>query len=278
MNKKICAIILLSLPTLFCLGQSINDSSLLKYWSLELGYQNTRMLDRNTSPLIYTANTGSIGFQFRKIKDNKMWTINSAISIGSNQSKRFGKRTVNVFDPFNIYGNRDTTIYDLNPSLSFIHSKLSFSYQWRIGTKKAPLFLGGEIKDEFTYSALAGDVWFFNQLSLSPTFEIHLFEKKSSQITANFSLPLVSYILRQPYTLDPSLPIQSYFLANLKTGSSVVTINKFQQLNFKTGYNFTFKSEDKFGVSYQFIWLNVSNLEDRNLKLYSNSLLFSYTF
>jgi len=277
MIKKTILINLILFSSLIAFGQ-INDSTKSKEWIVELGYQNSRLFDKNVSPLIYVSNNGVLSFQFQKTNTQNLWNVGLNASVGNMQSKRFGRREATVYDPYTINGNRDSVIYDINPGLSFIQASLYYSYYWKLNTHKNKMYIGAIVQDNFYYGALGADVWFFNQLSIMPAYRIELFNTSKSNIDAEFSTPVFSYLLRQPYTLDPSLPENSYFKANLKTGSSLSTINKFQQLNIKLKYRYTLKKGKQIGLSYYFMWMNYANISDRNLRAYSNSILISYTF
>lgn len=77
-----------------------------------------------------------LSFQFEKTTAKHLRNVGGSISIGSNQSKRFGRRAATVYDHYTVNGNRDSTIYDINPSLSFIQASLHYSYYWKLNTKK----------------------------------------------------------------------------------------------------------------------------------------------
>jgi len=267
--------ILLLLPLI--ISAQIKESSIRNLWTIEAGYQNFRTFDKNVSPLIYVANAGALSFQFRKTKKKTLWDIGGNVSVGSNQTKRFGQRSAVAYDPYDITGNRDSTVYTINPGLSFVQAGLFYSYNWKLNTNKR-MYTGGIVKDDLYYGALGADIWFFHQLSISPVYKVEILNTARSKIDAEISVPVFSYLLRQPYTLDPSLPENSYFKAYLRTGSSAATLNKFQQVNFSLKYFYELSSGDMIGVSYLFMWMNDANIPDRNLKAYSNSILISYSF
>ena len=276
-TRKVFFINLILLSSFVSFSQN-NDSLTIKEWKFNVGYQNFRILDNNVSPLVYVANCGLLSFQFQKTKSKNLWNIGGDVSMGSNQSKRFGRRHAVVYDPYDITGNRDSVVYDINPGLSFTRASLFYSYYWKIKAEKAGMYVGGVLEDNFYYGALGADTWFFNQLSVMPAYRVVLFNKTKSRIEAEISTPLFSYLLRHPYTLDPSLPENSYFRAYLKTGSSFATVNEFQQVNLKLQYHHSIEGGREVGLVYDFMWMNSANIPDRNLKAYSNSLLISYTF
>ncbi len=275
--KKTSITILILLVTFVAYGQK-KDSTTANQWSIGLGYQNFRLFDKNVSPLIYVSNNGGISFEYEKEKTKRLWNIGIFTSLGNMQSKRFGKREAIIHDPYNIQGTRDSVVYEINPGLSFINVSLYYSNYWKLNTNKHPMSLGVIIKDNFFYGALGADVWFFNQLSIMPAYRLEFVNNSKSYMNAEISTPIFSYLIRQPYSLDPSLPESSYFKANVKTGSSLGAMNRFQQLNVKLNYQYTLTKRNQIGLAYYFTWMNYSNIPDRPLRAYSNAVLITYTF
>jgi hypothetical protein len=277
MIKNIILISLFLAYSLISSGQD-HDRVVKNLWVIESGYQNFRILDRNVSPLIYVANNGMLSCLYQKTKTKTIMDIGGSVSIGSNQSKRFGRRTAIVYDPYDINDHRDSSVYTVNPGLSFIQASLFYSYYGKLNTNKSKMYVGGIIQDNFYYGALGADTWFFNQFSIMPSYRIEYSYKHKSRFETEFSIPVCSYLLRLPYTNDPSLPENSYFKAYLKTGSFISTINKFQQVNLRFSYHYSLEKGGQIGLSYYFMWMNDKNMPERNLKAYSNSILISYSF
>jgi hypothetical protein len=250
-----------------------NDS---KYFRLEVGYQNFRTLDLNTSPLIFVANNGFISFQYEKNNSTWLWNIGTSVSFGSNQSKCFGVREGLVLDPYLIDGSRDTTVYVINPALSFINHSLYYSYKRKLVTNPA-MYIGASIRNNFYYGGIGADSWFFDQLSISPSFHINLLKTDLNNLIAEVSFPVLSFLVRQPYSRRPSLPENSSIKAHLQTGSNLATLNSFQQFNFHLGYNYTLANGNQLGLSYYFMWMRYTNIPARNLNAYSNTIVISYT-
>lgn len=269
--KKI--MLLVFLITLFshAKGQGLQNTS-NHQWTIGLGYQNARTFDRNISPLIYSSNNGVLSSSFLKNKLDTQWTLGLTLSAGSNQSKRHGKRTAVIHDPDPLVGESEETIYEINPALSYVDLELSYGFQWKLDNS----FVGFEAYDRLLYGALGADTWFFNQLSVAPSYRRTVYSNSPVELTIEGSLPVFSYLLRQPYTLDPSLPEESYFKAYLSTGSSVATINQFQQVNLGSTLTYELKNGKNLGVSWQFMWMNYNNIPDRQLRSYSNSINITY--
>jgi len=278
MKKRHMFLMLVLYLPICCLAQG-QDTLYSKEWKLGLGYQNYRILDKNVSPLIYVANNVMVAAHLEKNVSKGGWGIAASFSLGNNQSKRFGQRESVVYDDYSIDGKRDSTVYTLNPSLSFLQASLSYSHLWRVKNGQNEMYVGIIIGDVFKYGALGADVWFFNYLGVSPSFRAQLLKTSKSSLKTEASAPILSYLVRQPYTLDPSLPIKSYFLSYVKTGSTFGSIHNFQQINLSLAYDYRLvKGGGQIGLTYCFTWMNVANIPNRNLRAYSNSLLVSYIF
>lgn len=260
-----------------CIAQT-KDSSTTKQWYIETGYQNYRISDKNRSPLIYVSNNGILDLRYQKINKQTIKSIGASFSLGNNQPKRFGQRKIIEYSLYSINGTRDTMVNKINPDISFLQINLYYSCLWKINVVNHDAFVGGKFQDFFYYGGIGGDIWFFSQTSLLPCFQLCLFTRKKYQLNTEISIPVISYLVRQPYSTDPSLPEKSYFKSYLKTGSAITTINKFQQIQFTCNFGYKLIKERQIGVSYQFMWMNYSNIPKRNLKTYSNSVLIYYMF
>lgn len=245
--------------------------------SFQLGYQNHRTLAKNTSPLLFVSNNLALGLALEKQKNRSLSNLQLGLSIGSNQAKGLGRREAVIYDPYDINGNRDSSVYDVNPLLSFAQISLQYEKLWSISAQK-PVYAGIKIEDRFTYAGMGADTWFYNQLSIGPTFQANVLNLDKSQLIARLSIPVASYILNQPYTLDPSLPETSYLKAYLKTGSSFKSLNEFQQVNLLLSYRIDLASGKQTGLNYQFMWMNDQQFPERNLRAYSNSINLFYQF
>ena len=261
-----------------CLNARSQDSLTNKHLQLSLGYQHLRMMDKNVSPLVYASNNGQLQVGFTKEKKSNRWWIVTCVSVGSNQSSRFGKREATVFDDFDIHGERDSTLYELNPTLSYLGINLEFDFSKARRGFGSKVYYGFKILERYQYSALGADTWFVNQISLMPSLHIGIIEKKRSQLVCNISFPLLSNIVRQPFAYDPSLPEKSYFKAYLKTGSFFTSINQLQQLNTSLTSEHKLSNEHHLGVLFQFNWTRLSNIQDGHYTAYSNSLSVYYEF
>lgn len=244
-------------------------------WMIEAGYQNFRTLDQNASPLLYVANNGSLGFRYEKINPGHKWDLSVSVSLGSMQSKRFGQRSIDFYTEYDIHGMRDTFQYVLNPGLSLVRAGVEYSYKYSFGDR---LFLGAALTDRFYYGGMGADTWFLNQLILSPQLEYRWQISPAGRITGQLSIPVLSYLLRQNYTLDPSLPVPSYLRMYLETGSLLTSLNRHQQVDMRLHYSRRINSGHELGLSYSFTWFNVANYEERSLRAFSNTLCLTYTF
>lgn len=273
MSRKHLLLFIFSVAVKVAFGQQEAHPS--PKFSVAPGYENALVLDQNASPLLYVSNNGLLSLGYEKENENSLWNIRTQLSLGSNQSKRHGIRTASFPEKPDLFGNVDTTYYELNPVLSFMSWSVNFSKFWKIGHH---WYLGGELGNGHYYGAIGADSWFFNAAALRPGVLGKFSTGEKSRLSLQVSSAVVSFIVRQPYTLDPSLPIPSYAWANIKTGSSVATLNSFQSINIKTAYFMELATTKEVGIEYQFQWMNHAQVEGRNLKKYSNSIALSYNF
>jgi hypothetical protein len=273
--KIITPLIVIISFTSFSIAQ--DKDNLSRDWKIGIGYQNARILDRNVSPLIYSSNNGYLSTTYFRNKENKKWNIGLNISAGSSQSKRHGRRTAVILDAHPIVGQADFTLYEINPGLSYIDVELFYSMLWQVKDNN-PLYAGFELSERLFYGGLGADTWFFNQVSIMPSVQKTIYNKQPYRVDIRGSIPLFSYLLRQPYTLDPSLPEESYLKAYLKSGSSFATLNEFQQFNLKADFTYQLKNGKRVGMSWLFMWMNYNNIHNGNMRSYSNSILFNYQF
>jgi len=269
------------LASLFLTGigytQSTYSDEKVSQWQIGLGYGHYRTLDKNASPLIYAANMGILDVGLEKqTASNSIWNIHVQFGIGNNQSNQFGQRKAVIYDPHPITGFRDSIVYLINPGISLLQATLSGAYLWEFQDSKFQVHLGGKLYDQFLYGALGSDVWFFNQLSIAISGRGTIYENQKSKLDVGLDLPVFSYLLRQPYTLDPSLPEENYLNAHLKTGSQWNTLDKFQQVKLEMNYWYKSNGNAKVGLAYQFLWMNDRNYPDRNLKMYTHSISLNY--
>lgn len=237
-------------------------------WDFQLGHENTRLLDRQNSPLIYVAHSAVIGTDFLRIKPQSVWGLSFSSAIGNSQAKRFGQRSVEFEDPNDIYGEHETYTVLGNPGLSYVQASLGYSYQSKVAIGTQGFLLGCQLENEFFMSGIGLDTWFFNNLSLSPIVSTAFELSDGSRIPVSLSFPLVSYVVREPFGKDPSIPLNNYIEANIETGASFATLNKFQKIDFTIGYRRNWTSKWDIGLDYTFYWYQYN--EPNELNSYSN--------
>lgn len=276
MKEKISIILSLTLMVQVLFGQTAKDSLVVSEWKLGSGYEIVRTSDLNTSPLVYSSNNGIFTFELSRTAGRTILNTEISLSAGNNQSKQHGRRTAFVLNHYSLNGDRDSSQYDINPKFSFLKPEIAIEIMWKIVNRKSILYAGLRLEEQFAYTAMGADVWFFNQTNLRSEIYMPIISSSTKKLTANISSPFLSYLLRQPYTLDPSLPESSYMKAYLKTGSNICSYKQFQSITIKLHYAQIIWQEKLIGVTYKFNWINYANIPNRNLKQYTNSLSINY--
>lgn len=263
MNKLYYLIIGLSVIGFQSLAQEKENQ-----WDFKLGYENIRLLDRQNSPLVYSAHAGVVSVDFSSIKPQSVWGLSLSTAIGNSQAKRFGQRIVDIYDDYDIYGEREfSTVYG-NPALSYVHIHLAYAYQRKVVISHKNFQVGAKIGNDFFLSGIGLDTWFFNNLSLSPLISTQFELKNGSRIPVKLSFPIASYVVREPFGKDPSIPLDNYIEANIKTGASMATLDKFQKIEFTAGYRSNWQSKWNLGLDYTFYWYHYAKPD--HLRTYSN--------
>lgn len=239
-------------------------------WDFKLGYENTRLLDRQNSPLVYSAHSATLGTGFSRTKSKSVWGLSLATAIGSSQSKRFGQRTATFKDPYDIYGVRETYVIEGNPSLSYVHLNMTYTYLRKLTIGQKDFRIGADLGNDFFMSGIGLDTWFFNNLSLSPVISTQFKLSDAARVPVTITFPLLSYVVREPFAKDPSIPLDNYIEANIKTGASVATLDTFQKMEFTVGYRRDWKSNWDIGLDYTFYWYHYQHPD--HLRAYSNQL------
>lgn len=268
--------LILFLPVIL-LGQTQNPPQ--AHWQIEAGYQHMRLQVKQVSPLIYAANNAFVGGRFLREKGAHHWMLRSSLSLGSNQAKGIGRRKALVYDPYSLNGSRDSFTYDINPALSFIQGTLSASYYRSIRrSEEYAVSIGGIFDHQLIYGAMAADLWFLYRMSLMPSVRLERSMPGEGKLSAEMSIPVLSYLLQPPYALDPSLPEPSYFKAYLKTGSAMSSFQDFQQMNLLLSYEHRLNDQRSIGLNYRFLWTGYADKPVSSINAYSNTVSLFYTF
>ncbi len=174
---------------------------------LELGVNQTTLLDKSFSDLKFGGNLFKFGFLFLKENNNNYWESNLTIHTG------------------NI--NYQNELYDsqlLSAELKLQYGRLIAS------TTPQKYFLGAKLRSNvmiINHNGFNGGSWMTNEI-LDITFRVHLLLKEKHKLQIGCAYPLVGFIARPPYAgvdkfvSDNALMIQKVIFgrSQFKTGLS----------------------------------------------------------
>ncbi|MEO1449902.1 MAG: hypothetical protein AAFV07_10260 [Bacteroidota bacterium] len=245
-------------------------------WQIGLGYTQFKTLDLQHSPLMYRAHAGQLSAQFARHHEKGSWQLGLTLAAGGQQAQRFGQRTAYVYDPYDIYGERDSVQYVLNPAFSFGRASLHFARFWRLPVDKVQLEVGFRVEDVFHYAGLGAATWFFNQLTLAPAVK-GMYPVGPGRVEAEISSSLIAYTLGLPYVLDPSTPNYPNPWSYVETGSHLGTVTSFRQAQMKLAYSIPLGSHEV-GLGYRLDWLQSQPKDYQPLSAYGHTIQFTYNF
>lgn len=270
--RQVCIIIVgLCLPALLW-GQAPPETR----WQVGLGYTRFKTLDLQHSPLVYSADAGALSVHFSRHFDQASWELGLSLAVGSQQARRFGQRSAYVIDPADIYGERDSFLYVLNPGFSFARASLHGGRYWVLPVDAFRLELGFRAEDVFQFAGLGADSWYFNQLTIAPALRADR-ALGPGILEAQASMSVLAYTIGLPYVLDPSSPNYPNPWLFIQAGSQIQTLNTFKQARMRLDYRIPIGGH-QIGLAYQWDWFQHQAHMDRPLSAYGHSFQFTYSF
>ena len=252
-----------------------NDSTVV-YRSMvySLGYSNFRIIDRQATPLIYSAASVPVQIGFQRYTDKRMFSTNLVLTPGLMHTKRFKTREV-------IYGETDNNgnQNDITIRLHYLpigQFEINTEYLVKTGAfldNKIRWYTGGQIQEFMVYSISLAP-FASNQLSLNPKTYVQCRLNDKYLFSSSFSFSLFSLISRFPYSRDPLSEKHGYVISLFEKGTEVETINHFQRFDYTFNAQIRLSSRWSTVLSYQFYWYHDS--EKMGLKAYNNGIQIQF--
>jgi hypothetical protein len=244
-----------------------NDSAEKRYTYLSLGtgYSQFRMIDRKVSPLIYRSAQSPNCLSFANITENSIFRTDLNFEYSFTFPDGYRERSILVSSP-NHNGVIQENMATFDKS-SLIQDELNIEYLRRIYTNKSgktDLFLGGQLKQYFSYSSTQAPVFVFSELSLNPSLLLRYRFSDTFESQSGFSIPLASLITRMPYSNDPTDGKHNYFISTFMMGSNLTSLNRFQRINFQQSLLKRFNHRWAVALDYNFYWFHYRNVSDIN--------------
>lgn len=242
------------------------------YFSFGTGYSQFRMLDRKVSNLIYSSNQSPNYLSFTKITDNALFSADLNFKYSFTSPEDYKERSIISLSPNHNGIVRVDTITLTKSSL--IQDEFNIEYLYKIKTDKTTnieLFLGGQLKQYFSYSSTDAPVFVFSEISLNPAILMRYRFGETFESQSSLSAPLASLITRMPYSDDPTDGKHNYLISTFRMGSDLTSMNRFQRLNFHQSLQKRLNDRWAFALDYDFYWFHYKN--DSNINAYDNSVI-----
>ena len=240
--------------------------------SIHLGYAHTLTADRHTSPLLYQAHTATIGLR-HQYQGSYLLETSLHLRIGSNQSRRYGKRIATISDPANIYGEAESYEVEANPNLSMLDGSLQVLLAWSMGRAH---YLGMVLNGRHILSGMGADTWLFTQVSLGPVYQYTLATRLLTY-RLRIGLPVLSYVVRPNFSRDAALPeVISYWWGYVQTNSRIAAGYKLFAPTLELGTSWPLANGDALGFTYVANWSSYPS--PRPMRMLTQSLDLSYSF
>jgi len=224
------------------------------------------------SNLIYTSNQSPNYLSFTRISENVLFNVDLNFKYSFTSPLDFKERSFISSSPNHNGIIRMDTVTIAKSSL--IQDELNVDYLYKIKTfnhANIELFLGGQLKQYFSYSSTDGPVFVFSEISLNPAFMMRYRFGGSFESQSSLSVPLASLITRMPYSNDPTDGKHNYFISSYLMGSNLTSLNRFQRVNFHQSLQKRFNDRWAVALDYDFSWFHYNRSSEINA--YDNSVI-----
>ncbi|WP_421949696.1 hypothetical protein [Phaeodactylibacter xiamenensis] len=241
-------------------------------WGLQAGWTESFLYDAHASPLLYHADVANISGLYRRT-GAFYFELALTLSIGTNRPQQLGRRSAEIVEVPDIYGQSETYEIRAYPFISIFRGQLQARGLWEIGGHHQ---VGFSFHTSYVYTGLGIDTWQFTQVALGPAYQ-YRYPVWKGGVEAAFSLPVTSLVVRPNYAFDPSLPDETnYYFGYLRTGTQLVAFPKLFNPRFRVGYVLPLEDAKSVGAYYNMEWLSYP--DPRPLRVFSHGVDLVYFF
>jgi hypothetical protein len=271
------------LPVILALMLAQSLSAQRNVFKLGIGYQRTRLLDEQASPLVYEANQPTFTAGYYNTGNKGKFTAELNGAIGSfnpaGMQNRYWYSTT--------YNPDGSTKLDSNLLMGKLYSgRIKLGWMQDIshgsGTKdKSQLstrqFAGLSVNDQVFYSDNIVRTGWLNSATVNGDYQITSVMNTKHFISFKISIPLFGVNTRLPYHNTVASPDGEGHLKTLaKQGSRFVWFGNFQNIQLEAGYEYAFSKNFGLGIRYFGQWLQYSY--EKPVRLYQNNIGLEASF
>lgn len=252
-------------------GVETGTSARHQVLSFKLGLNQLKVLDRNTSSLVYTGRLPSLGIGYEGLENHNRLSGDLQISRGSFFAEAFPERFIR-FRNEDIYGHVDSVLVSTRGTNTTARLSLAYSRQIQ-SSGKVRYDLGAKVADDLYYPQGFVQPGLMNVVSLSPLAQMEYLAGTRSFFTVGVSIPLLALVSRSTYSNTVSQPHDNRIIGFLDQGTRWTSIGSHRQIDLTATVHQRLGSRWRGGLHYNFRLLKDNY--PRDLTLTKNELALS---
>lgn len=252
--------------------QGMGQSEANNHLGIQAGWTNIHLYDQHTSPLEYRAHALDIGLLYQG-SSFPLFEVSLNFRMGTNQSKKHGKRVAILQETPDIYGNVSEYEIAVNPFLSMLKADLQMSVRWELNQHHS---IGASFQGKHILAALGADSWHFTQVDIAPVYQVQ-YPIGKDKVHGRFRIPLLAGIVRPNFARDASLPDEiNYWKGYLRTNATITSIHQVFNPSAQIGFQKALTNGNTAGINYSLSLLTYPL--PRPVKMLEQGLHFQYFF
>ncbi|MBN1117992.1 MAG: hypothetical protein JXA77_12340 [Bacteroidales bacterium] len=235
------------------------------------GYSHLRMLDRQVTQLVYSANCLPISLGYSGISQRSIFQINLCFEPGMIGSSGIYKNRKVILESTNSSGVLESQEFII-PKTGIFKDVFNVSYHHRIFMKdsKFSFYAGGTFVQYFYLSFSVVPILFMSEISLNPSL-IGIYKlNETIKVEGNISFPVFGINTRLPYCNDPVDGEHGYTYVTFRTGSRIASFNNYQKMVLNLEIEKQLSSKWSVSADYRFYWFRYS--QEKTIQAYDNSV------
>lgn len=242
--------ILLLFPVLQGVSQETNRA--YDRLGILAGWQQTRLVDQQFSPLMYKANELSFKLYYNAKHHQSNWNVSLEAATGSLFPPQFADRMLyNTTE--DIDGNMTTDSFFVRGNTRSANLQIGYAYDL-VQTNHWAVSAGGSVRNQLMYPSTFVNLGIMNAASFLITAEGTYYANSENQLSAGISMPVMGFNSRFPYSGTVSTPNQTLLEAFFDGGTRFVSLGKYTQVNANLTWRYSLSDKTGIGLQYDFMW------------------------
>lgn len=235
---------------------------------VEIGFNQLRLLDRNTSSLVYRGNIPTLGFFYEGTKNGNSFLSSLRFGRGSFFSEAYPDRIIK-FRNQDAHGHVDSVSVPMRGTNTLAQLSLGYLRQIGQGHDLQPS-VGAIISDDLYYPQGFVQPGLMNLASLSPALQLNYVPAERHFFSLRIQVPLVNLVSRSTYNNSVSQPVDGKAVGFFDQGTAWRTPVKHRQIDLSAGWSMRLGDHFRSGLQYRLRLLK--NTAPRDLTIAQNEL------